>query len=175
MKKLIVSLFLIGTMLLVCFPISGIAESPVSTGIEACAHGGYMVGSTYWLDTRTMYVPYNPEHHQQYSVQYGICSECQQLVPTGHYIIGNENHYWINGTCLLCSGEASKMIESQEAIQVNLYYYNPEGGSYYHSDKACNTIHPGHFPLKEISGHELSGTGYSLLKPCPVCVEQTKY
>ena len=51
-----------------------------------------------------------------------------------------------------------------------ILYYNPDGGSKYHLDQNCKSIHAKYLPLK---GHftygEINKDEYKNLSPCNVC------
>lgn len=48
-------------------------------------------------------------------------------------------------------------------------YYNPNGGSYYHSDQYCSSVKKKYLPLQEFCYGELEDSSYAKLKPCPHC------
>ena len=48
-------------------------------------------------------------------------------------------------------------------------YYNPKGGSLYHSVADCASVKKKFLPLTAFTYGELEETDYSKLKPCPYC------
>ena len=49
-------------------------------------------------------------------------------------------------------------------------YYNPKGGSKYHSQDNCVNIKKRYLPLTEFPYGELDEAPYNKLTPCPYCV-----
>ncbi len=53
----------------------------------------------------------------------------------------------------------------------NVYYINPEGGTKYHYDQHCPSVHPRFLPLSvSITTDDLKKEPYSQLSPCSICV-----
>ena len=48
-------------------------------------------------------------------------------------------------------------------------YYNPDGGSYYHSVENCPDVKEKYLPLTAFSFGELDDSSYNKLDPCPAC------
>ena len=64
----------------------------------------------------------------------------------------------------------SEEIKNAES-RGNVYYINPEGGTKYHYDQNCPSVHPRYLPLPvSISMDDLTKEPYSQLSPCSVCV-----
>ena len=48
-------------------------------------------------------------------------------------------------------------------------FYNPDGGSYYHSSATCGSVKAKYLPLTAFPYSELDSGAYAKLKPCPSC------
>ncbi|MEA5016034.1 MAG: L,D-transpeptidase [Candidatus Limiplasma sp.] len=48
-------------------------------------------------------------------------------------------------------------------------YYNPDGGSNYHSDQNCSAVKKQYLPLTAFTYGELTDSPYDKLTPCPYC------
>ena len=60
--------------------------------------------------------------------------------------------------------------ESENAASGMVLYYVPEGGSYYHVDQNCKTVHPKYRPIQgHFTEDRLNDEPYSVLQPCSVC------
>jgi len=53
-------------------------------------------------------------------------------------------------------------------------YYNPRGGSNYHSSPECLAVLEKYRPLTEFTWGELDEEPYSRLTPCPACAPQLR-
>lgn len=53
-------------------------------------------------------------------------------------------------------------------------YHNPAGGSYYHADANCPSVHTKYLPLTPFDSTLLPSAPYSELKPCPCCLSGVK-
>lgn len=49
-------------------------------------------------------------------------------------------------------------------------YFNPNGGSYYHTNENCESVFAKFLPLTAIPDADLTAEPYEKLTPCPVCV-----
>jgi len=66
--------------------------------------------------------------------------------------------------------ENSGEIRNEES-QNKIYYVNPDGGTKYHLDQNCPSIHPRYLPLPvSITTDDLKKEPYSQLSPCSICV-----
>ncbi|MEG2187411.1 MAG: L,D-transpeptidase, partial [Clostridia bacterium] len=50
-----------------------------------------------------------------------------------------------------------------------LLYYNPKGGSFYHSVENCESVKKAYLPLTALRYSELDADEYAKLKPCGIC------
>ena len=69
------------------------------------------------------------------------------------------------------SGKGDSEEIRNEKNRGNFYYINPDGGTKYHSDQNCPSVHPRYLPLSvSITEDDLKKEPYSQLSPCSVCV-----
>lgn len=83
------------------------------------------------------------------------------------------NHMWLwdnikVGTKLVIWEDyAGRQMEMPDLTQP--VYYNPDGGSYFHSDQNCDSVRSQYLPLTEITLGDLLEAPYDELTPCPYC------
>lgn len=83
------------------------------------------------------------------------------------------NHMWLwdnikVGTKLVIWEDyAGRQMEMPDLSQP--VYYNPDGGSYFHSDQNCDSVRSQYLPLTEITLGDLLTPPYDELTPCPYC------
>ena len=83
------------------------------------------------------------------------------------------NHMWLwdnikVGTKLVIWEDyAGRQMEMPDLSQP--VYYNPDGGSYYHSDQNCDSVRSQYLPLTELTLGDLLNSPYDELTPCPYC------
>ncbi len=83
------------------------------------------------------------------------------------------NHMWLwdnikVGTKLVIWEDyAGRQMEMPDLSQP--VYYNPDGGSYYHSDQNCDSVRSQYLPLTEITLGDLLTSPLDELTPCPYC------
>lgn len=58
-----------------------------------------------------------------------------------------------------------------ETTQSNAWYYNADGGKYYHANPSCPSVSAKYLPLKSFPKGELQNSPYRNLQPCPQCVQ----
>ncbi len=66
-------------------------------------------------------------------------------------------------------GEMAKRLEEMRAFTI-YYYYNPDGGKYYHEASECTSVSSRFLPMKRFLRIEITQTPYASLAPCPYCV-----
>ena len=82
---------------------------------------------------------------------------------TAGYGTGDMEEAYVSGN------EMTYETEDQEA-QDAVYWINPEGGTKYHRDRNCPSIHPRYLPLQvSITKEDLTKEPYNQLDPCHVC------
>jgi len=60
-----------------------------------------------------------------------------------------------------------------DGVSNDVYWINPDGGTYYHKDRNCKSIHPMFLPLTvSITAEDLSTQSYNQLSPCHVCMDE---
>lgn len=57
-------------------------------------------------------------------------------------------------------------------VRPDALYFNPDGGSCYHTDANCPSVSSDALPLTPIPDADLTAEPYAHLSPCPVCVTQ---
>lgn len=63
------------------------------------------------------------------------------------------------------------LFSAHGAAEDTVYYVNPDGGQFYHSEKQCPSISEAYWPrMATVTPDDLIGAPYSELSPCPFCV-----
>lgn len=52
------------------------------------------------------------------------------------------------------------------------FYFNPDGGKYYHTDENCASVQAAALPLQQIPNADLAAEPYALLTTCPLCAAE---
>ncbi len=65
-------------------------------------------------------------------------------------------------------GEMAKNLEEMRAFTL-YYYYNPDGGKYYHEAPECKSVSRRFLPMLRFLRIEITQTKYTSLAPCPYC------
>ena len=71
-----------------------------------------------------------------------------------------------NTKVLVWDDKGRKMPYPDDATQL---FYNPEGGSYYHSDAYCSSVKKKYLPLSGFAYGDLESAAYKELEPCLTC------
>ena len=92
------------------------------------------------------------------------------------------NMTWLYNNLVVDSKSGTKLViwEDFQGRQITIpddstpVYYNPDGGSYYHSCANCNSVKDKFLPLTEITYGELETGAYAKLTACPYCIPEKK-
>lgn len=68
----------------------------------------------------------------------------------------------------LCLLLAQGLSFAESTLPATLYY-NPDGGSYYHTDANCRSVSTNYLPMQPFDGALPGEVPYAGLKPCPMC------
>lgn len=63
----------------------------------------------------------------------------------------------------------SMHIVSASPSETHNIFFNPDGGSHYHTDARCESVAENYLPLRAIPDADLTAAPYEKLTPCPVC------